>query len=95
MNTQQGVIVVLMTGLLFIMVSVLFSAMEEQFRDPNMVRYLFLGLVLILWLVIIFVSDLYMMTFQTRSDLKTYQKQNHEAIMKRYIDTSNASCPQK
>jgi hypothetical protein len=44
------------------------------------------------WLLVVFVGDLYMMYNQIRNDLKNYQKQNHEVIMKRYVD-AKASCP--
>lgn len=95
MNTQQVIVVVFMTGLLFVLIGVLFSALEEQLKNPVFIRYILIGLLMLTWGFMVCVGDLYMIYYDTKTDLKNYQKQNHEKIMQNYVDVSNASCPTK
>lgn len=92
MNTQQAVVIVFMTGLLLVLIAVGFTAFEEQLKNPIFIRYTLISVLMLAWLLVVFVGDLYMMYNQIRYDLKNYQKQNHEVIMKRYVD-AKASCP--
>tara|TARA_X000000950_G_scaffold266647_1_gene342366 strand:- start:335 stop:670 length:336 start_codon:yes stop_codon:yes gene_type:complete len=95
MNTQQAIVVVFMTGLLFVLIGVLFSALEEQLKNPVFIRYILTALIMLAWVVLVSIGDLYMVFYDTKTDLKNYQKQNHEKIMQNYVDVSNASCPTK
>lgn len=93
MNSQQAIIIILLTGLLLVILAVSFTAMETLLRDPVFIKYSLMASIILAWLMLIFVSDLYISQNKTKDDLKNYQKQNHESIMQNYIDASNAQCP--
>ena len=93
MNTQQAILVTMMTGLVLLISAIVFTSMDEYFKDPGLIRYSFIALVFISWVLFVTVSDLYMMHYQMKEDVKNFKEQLHGDIMQRYVDTSNASCP--
>lgn len=86
MNTQQAILIVFMTGLLFVLIAVLFESMKDQMMDPSMIRYLVLGFVFMAWIFLILMSDVYILLSKMRTDLAASQTQTHKKIMKRYVD---------
>lgn len=93
MSPQQSIIIVLLTGLLLIIIAVTFTALEDVLKNPVFFKYSLMAIIILTWLFVIFVSDLYLLHYKLREDVKNYQKLNHGTIMQNYIDTSNAQCP--
>ena len=86
MNVSQSVIGFFMTGILFVLLSIAITALNEQISKVENIKYLVILCVLIIWTQIIFVGDLYITSQKTKDELKNFQKIHHESIMKKYTD---------
>jgi flagellar biosynthesis protein FlhB len=93
MNASQFLVVLFMSALLFILTSISVNTLSDQLTQPENIKFCILTLIMLIWTNVIFFSDLYMQFYKLKSDLKMYQKQNHKNIMKKYIESSKASCP--
>jgi predicted PurR-regulated permease PerM len=93
MNVSQSVIVLFMTGLLFVLLSIVVTALHDQINNVANIKFLVILCVMILWSQIIFLGDLYINLQKVTDDLKNYEKLQHGKIMKNYIERTSASCP--
>jgi hypothetical protein len=82
-----------MTGLLFVLMAIVVTSLQEQINDILNIKFCFLACVMIIWVQVIFFGDLYMTQSKLKNDFKSYKKLNQQEIMAKYIERSGASCP--
>ena len=93
MNISQSIIVLFMTGLLFVLMAIVVTSLQEQINNILNIKFCLLACVMIIWIQVIFFGDLYMTQTKIKNDLKNYKKSNQQEIMAKYIERSAASCP--
>ena len=71
MEIQQAIIVVMLTAVICIFVGIITTT---QFPDDKMMRIVTFGFVVIPWILIVTVSDLYIELTRLRTDMNTHMK---------------------
>lgn len=69
MEIQQAIIVVMLTAVIFIFVGI---TTMSRFPEDSTMRIMIFGFVVIPWIVIVTVSDLYIEVTKLRTDMNTH-----------------------
>ena len=71
MEIQQAIIIIMLTAIICIFVGIITTT---KFADDKMMRIVIFGFIVIPWILIVTVSDLYIEVTKIRTDMNSYMR---------------------